>query len=128
MWSKVVVVMRPSTSASSLAAQASTPGISRLHSFIGLRRWARPVRTISGRVALVADGASTSDEFGVSTDDFDLAVDGNAALVDAPEVVAEMAGRWAAGGGRPASMRKRCRADTAADIPGSWLSSCGFGG
>jgi hypothetical protein len=35
---------------------------------------------------------------GVSTDEFDLAVDGAAALVNDPEVVAEMAGRWAAGG------------------------------
>jgi hypothetical protein len=35
---------------------------------------------------------------GVSTDEFDLAVEGDAALVDDPEVVAEMAGRWAAGG------------------------------
>jgi hypothetical protein len=35
---------------------------------------------------------------GVSTDDFDLAVDGNAAVVDAPDVVAEMARRWAARG------------------------------
>lgn len=35
---------------------------------------------------------------GVSTDEFDLAVDGAAALVDEPETVAEMAGRWAAGG------------------------------
>ena len=42
---------------------------------------------------------------GVSTDECDLAVDGNAALVDDPDVVAEMAGRWADGGGRPASMR-----------------------
>lgn len=35
---------------------------------------------------------------GVSTKEFDLAVDGDAALVDDPDVVAEMAGRWAAGG------------------------------
>jgi Pyridoxamine 5'-phosphate oxidase len=35
---------------------------------------------------------------GVSTDEFDLAVDGNAAQVDDPDVVADLAGRWAAGG------------------------------
>ena len=35
---------------------------------------------------------------GISTEEFDLAVDGDAALVDDPDVVAEMAGRWAAGG------------------------------
>ena len=35
---------------------------------------------------------------GVSTEEFDLAVDGDAALVDDPDVVAEMAGRWASGG------------------------------
>jgi Pyridoxamine 5'-phosphate oxidase len=35
---------------------------------------------------------------GVSTDEFDLAADGVAALVDDPDVVAEMAGRWAARG------------------------------
>jgi hypothetical protein len=35
---------------------------------------------------------------GVSTDEFDLAVDGHAVLVDDLDVVAEMAGRWAAGG------------------------------
>jgi hypothetical protein len=35
---------------------------------------------------------------GVSTDEFDLAVDGEAALVDDSDVVAEMAGRWASGG------------------------------
>ena len=35
---------------------------------------------------------------GVSTDEFDLAVEGDAVLVDDPDVVAEMAGRWAAGG------------------------------
>jgi hypothetical protein len=35
---------------------------------------------------------------GVSTDEFDLAVDGDATLVEDPDVVADMAGRWAAGG------------------------------
>ena len=35
---------------------------------------------------------------GISTEEFDLAVDGDAALVDDPDVVAEMAGRWAEGG------------------------------
>jgi hypothetical protein len=35
---------------------------------------------------------------GVSTEEFDLAVEGDAALVDDPEVVAEMATRWASGG------------------------------
>jgi hypothetical protein len=35
---------------------------------------------------------------GVSTDEFDLAVEGSATPVDDPDVVAEMAGRWAAGG------------------------------
>jgi hypothetical protein len=35
---------------------------------------------------------------GVSTEEFDLAVEGDAALVDDPDVVAEMARRWAAGG------------------------------
>ncbi len=35
---------------------------------------------------------------GVSTDEFDLAVDGEAALVTDPDVVADMADRWAAGG------------------------------
>jgi Pyridoxamine 5'-phosphate oxidase len=35
---------------------------------------------------------------GVSTSEFDLAVDGDAALVDEPDIVADMAGRWAAGG------------------------------
>jgi hypothetical protein len=35
---------------------------------------------------------------GISTDEFDLAVDGDAARVDDPDVVAEMARRWAAGG------------------------------
>jgi Pyridoxamine 5'-phosphate oxidase len=34
----------------------------------------------------------------VSTDEFDLAIEGDAALVDDPDVVADMAGRWAAGG------------------------------
>jgi hypothetical protein len=35
---------------------------------------------------------------GVSTDEFDLAVEGEAALVEEPEVVAELAARWAASG------------------------------
>jgi hypothetical protein len=35
---------------------------------------------------------------GVSTVEFDLAVEGDAALVDDPDVVAEMARRWADGG------------------------------
>jgi len=35
---------------------------------------------------------------GISTDEFDLAVDGDAALVDDPDVVADLAVRWAAGG------------------------------
>jgi hypothetical protein len=35
---------------------------------------------------------------GVSTADFDLAVDGTAAPLDDPGAVAELAGRWAAGG------------------------------
>ena len=35
---------------------------------------------------------------GVSTDEFDLAVEADAALVDDPDVVTEMAGRWASGG------------------------------
>jgi Pyridoxamine 5'-phosphate oxidase len=35
---------------------------------------------------------------GVSTEDFDLAVEGDAALVEDPDVVAETARRWAAGG------------------------------
>jgi hypothetical protein len=35
---------------------------------------------------------------GVSTGEFDLAVEGDAALVDDPDVVADLAGRWAAGG------------------------------
>jgi hypothetical protein len=35
---------------------------------------------------------------GVSTDEFDLAVDGEASLVEDSAVVADMAGRWAAGG------------------------------
>ena len=35
---------------------------------------------------------------GVSTDEFDLAVEGDAAPVDDPEVVAELAARWASGG------------------------------
>ena len=35
---------------------------------------------------------------GVSTDEFDLAVNGEAVPVDDPEVVADMAARWAAGG------------------------------
>lgn len=41
---------------------------------------------------------------GVSTDEFDLAVEGDVALVDDPDVVADMAGRWA-DGGWPASCR-----------------------
>jgi hypothetical protein len=40
---------------------------------------------------------------GISTEDFDLSVDGEAALVTDPEAVAEMAGRWA-DGGWPASV------------------------
>jgi Pyridoxamine 5'-phosphate oxidase len=35
---------------------------------------------------------------GISTDQFDLAVEGDAALVDDPDVVAEVAARYAAGG------------------------------
>jgi hypothetical protein len=35
---------------------------------------------------------------GVSTDEFDLAVEGDTVLVDDPDVVAELARRWAAGG------------------------------
>jgi hypothetical protein len=35
---------------------------------------------------------------GVSTEEFDLTVDGKADLVDDPDVVADMAGRWADGG------------------------------
>jgi hypothetical protein len=35
---------------------------------------------------------------GVSTDEFDLAVDADATLLDDPDVVADMARRWAAGG------------------------------
>lgn len=35
---------------------------------------------------------------GISTAEFDLSVDGVAARVDDPDVVAELAGRWAAGG------------------------------
>jgi hypothetical protein len=35
---------------------------------------------------------------GVSTDEFDLAVDGDAAFVEDPDVVADLAGRWGAGG------------------------------
>ena len=46
---------------------------------------------------------------GVSTEEFDLAVEGEAAMVDAPEVVAEMAGRWAPAAGRPASTRAASR-------------------
>ena len=41
---------------------------------------------------------------GISTDEFDLAVDGDAARVEDPELVADLAGRWAAGmvpGGPP---------------------------
>jgi hypothetical protein len=34
----------------------------------------------------------------ISTDEFDLAVDGDAARVEDPELVADLAGRWAAGG------------------------------
>jgi Pyridoxamine 5'-phosphate oxidase len=34
----------------------------------------------------------------VATDEFDLVIDGEAALVDDPEVVADLAGRWAAEG------------------------------
>src|SRR4051794_9603035 len=34
----------------------------------------------------------------LSTDEFDLVVDGDAALVDDPDVVADLARRWAAGG------------------------------
>jgi hypothetical protein len=34
----------------------------------------------------------------VSTDEFDLVVDGDAALVEDPDVVADLVGRWAAGG------------------------------
>jgi len=34
----------------------------------------------------------------VATDEFDLVVDGKAALVDQPDVVADLAGRWAAEG------------------------------
>ena len=34
----------------------------------------------------------------VATDEFDLVIDGEATLVDDPEVVADLAGRWAAGG------------------------------
>jgi hypothetical protein len=35
---------------------------------------------------------------GISTEDFDLAVEGDAALVDDPDVVADLVGRWVAGG------------------------------
>ena len=35
---------------------------------------------------------------GISTEQFDLSVEGDAALVDEPDVVADLAGRWAAGG------------------------------
>jgi hypothetical protein len=35
---------------------------------------------------------------GVSTKEFDLTVDADVELIDDPDVVAEMAGRWAAGG------------------------------
>ena len=35
---------------------------------------------------------------GVSTDEFDLAVEGDAVLVDDPDVVADVAHRWASGG------------------------------
>ena len=35
---------------------------------------------------------------GISTDEFDLAVEGDAALVDDPDVVADLVGRWVAGG------------------------------
>jgi Pyridoxamine 5'-phosphate oxidase len=35
---------------------------------------------------------------GISTDEFDLTVEGDAARVDDPDVVADLAGRWAAGG------------------------------
>lgn len=35
---------------------------------------------------------------GISTEEFDLAVEGDAALVDDSDVVTEMAGRWAAAG------------------------------
>src|SRR5687767_4086696 len=34
----------------------------------------------------------------VATDEFDLVVDGEAALVDEPDVVADLAGRWTAEG------------------------------
>jgi hypothetical protein len=44
---------------------------------------------------LAADPRCT---LGVSTKDFDLSVDGDAALVEDPDVVAELAGRWADGG------------------------------
>jgi hypothetical protein len=39
----------------------------------------------------------------VATDEFDLVVDGDANLVDDPALVVDLAGRWAAGGGRSAS-------------------------